>query len=612
MAITGSYGRFICDSDDELASLAVNAAEGFECYQRSTPSKFYKYIDGDWRLIGGVIVAQVTTAFPSFTGNELKFLRLSSGGVNLEFAALAGGGDMLAANNLSDLEDITEAVTNLGIPDLIADAYNDAIARANHTGTQAISTITGLQTELDDINTELSGKEDAGVAATLADAAEAAANDYTDAEILELKDGVSGSGDTLQKLYNLITAALNEAVVANLEARDAYDVPSLPFNIFVTDDGDTRWALYKATTTGVGATFIKISDPDLLNAAMSNAQIKTAYESNADTNAFTNALKAKLDAIASGATANATNAELRDRSTHTGTQLAATISDFNAAALSAAPAETPTTMGALINAATEKTTPVDADFFELMDSAASNIVKKFSWANMKAKLKTYFDTIYTTTALVATQITTALSPYAPLASPGFTGTPTFASGINTTELPHGIVIGNTAEQSQLVVSATNYYITSSKFTLPNPLKGGMKVGTKFTWEIAMTKTAAGTGIFQISIYRGTNGTTADTQDVLQTIGTQTAVVDSMIFKVCVTVTATGATGSYFWTITPVNKAVTATGFGVATGTTGYFSGTVSSVALNTASLIFGIGFKATTGTPTIRVSQVHGQAFNIN
>ena len=41
--------------------------------------------------------------------------------------------------------------------------------------------------------------------------------------------------------------------------------------------------------------------------------------------------KAKLDGIASGATANATNEDLRNRSTHTGTQTAATISDFDTA-----------------------------------------------------------------------------------------------------------------------------------------------------------------------------------------------------------------------------------------------------------------------------------------
>lgn len=52
----------------------------------------------------------------------------------------------------------------------------------------------------------------------------------------------------------------------------------------------------------------------------------------ATTASYTTAEKSKLAAIAAGATANATNAQLRDRSTHTGTQLAATISDFAAAA----------------------------------------------------------------------------------------------------------------------------------------------------------------------------------------------------------------------------------------------------------------------------------------
>lgn len=47
----------------------------------------------------------------------------------------------------------------------------------------------------------------------------------------------------------------------------------------------------------------------------------------------------KLAGIASGATANATDAQLRDRGTHTGTQTASTISDFTSAASAAAPVQ---------------------------------------------------------------------------------------------------------------------------------------------------------------------------------------------------------------------------------------------------------------------------------
>lgn len=52
------------------------------------------------------------------------------------------------------------------------------------------------------------------------------------------------------------------------------------------------------------------------------------------------------------------------------------------------------TIGAVIAAATGKTTPVDADTLALSDSAASNATKKVTWANVKATLKAYFDPLY--------------------------------------------------------------------------------------------------------------------------------------------------------------------------------------------------------------------------
>jgi hypothetical protein len=64
------------------------------------------------------------------------------------------------------------------------------------------------------------------------------------------------------------------------------------------------------------------------------AVIKTAYEGQANTNAFTDAQETKLAGIAANATANDTNAQLRNRSTHTGSQLANTISDFASTVLS--------------------------------------------------------------------------------------------------------------------------------------------------------------------------------------------------------------------------------------------------------------------------------------
>ncbi len=49
---------------------------------------------------------------------------------------------------------------------------------------------------------------------------------------------------------------------------------------------------------------------------------------------------------------------------------------------------------ALVSSLTEKTTPADADVFPGADSAASNVWKKFSWSNIKAALKSFFDGLY--------------------------------------------------------------------------------------------------------------------------------------------------------------------------------------------------------------------------
>lgn len=52
------------------------------------------------------------------------------------------------------------------------------------------------------------------------------------------------------------------------------------------------------------------------------------------------------------------------------------------------------------HAATSKTTPADADEIPIVDSAASNTLKKLTGTNLKAYLKTYFDTLYQATGSV--------------------------------------------------------------------------------------------------------------------------------------------------------------------------------------------------------------------
>lgn len=221
--------------------------------------------------------------------------------------------------------------------------------------------------------------------ATADEVTEEAAN-YSDNLVNNLLDGVSTPGNTLLKLYNLILGVSAEDYVANTAARDAYDIPHLPFSLFVTDDGDGKWAKYQATTTGVGATFVKISDPDLLNAVMSAAAIKAAYESNSDTNAFTNALKTLL---------------LQQSGTNSGDN--APNSLYSGLATSKQDVLTDIVLGALINGYTSKTTPVGADGFLIRNSVDGKSYY-VSYTNLSATLKAYFDTVYATPALIVKRI----------------------------------------------------------------------------------------------------------------------------------------------------------------------------------------------------------------
>lgn len=65
--------------------------------------------------------------------------------------------------------------------------------------------------------------------------------------------------------------------------------------VFITDDGDGKWAQYNATTSGVGATWVKIMDEDLLLNSINGASIKAALFAEPDTNNFSDSYKSWID-----------------------------------------------------------------------------------------------------------------------------------------------------------------------------------------------------------------------------------------------------------------------------------------------------------------------------
>ena len=144
-----------------------------------------------------------------------------------------------------------------------------------------------------------------------------------------LSDVNAGSARTNLSVYSrsevdaMVAGAENAHSVATITARGALTGLKVADRVFVSNDGDSKWALYMVTaiTNGAGSTstFEKIADEDLFTNAISASAVKAAYEGNGNTNAFTDAEKSKvahisvsqavdLDSIESGLASTTTTA----------------------------------------------------------------------------------------------------------------------------------------------------------------------------------------------------------------------------------------------------------------------------------------------------------------
>ncbi len=125
-----------------------------------------------------------------------------------------------------------------------------------------------------------------------------------------------------------------------------------------------------------------------------------------------------------------------------------------------------------IHSADTKITPVDVDEFGLIDSEASNVLKKLTWSNLKATLKTYFDNFYQTALTFGISNTNTIQIDSESVADGEYARFT-ASGLesrSTSEVKSDIGLGN-------VVNILCKYDATVEPTVENDIDEGYSVGS---------------------------------------------------------------------------------------------------------------------------------------
>lgn len=187
----------------------------------------------------------------------------------------------------------------------------EATARGNADGDLANLTTTDKTSLVAAIN-EVSQDAGAGSAASLQ-----IANNLSDVadvptsrtnlgvySTTEVDDAITAAELSLGTNFNVATIAERDTLV-DLDTAD---------RVFVTDDGDGKWAMYKpgaVDVNGTATSWIKLSDQDALENSINATSIKTTYESNADTNAYTDADKTKVDFVSVTAAVDLDDAVLK-------------------------------------------------------------------------------------------------------------------------------------------------------------------------------------------------------------------------------------------------------------------------------------------------------------
>lgn len=236
-------------------------------------------------------------------------------------AATGTTAGFMSAADKSKLDTVAEGATANATDAQLRD-------RATHTGAQAISTVTGLQAALDGKAAASHGHAIADVSGlqSALDGKAAASHGHAPADITGFAEAVD------DRVASLLVAGANVTLTYD-DTGNTLTIASSGGGGGGPGDGD-----YGDIVVSAGGTLWTVDTGSVGNAklaAMASGTIKG--RASAGTGAPEDLTPAQVRTIinvADGATANASDADLRDRSTHTGTQPAASITGLAAVATS--------------------------------------------------------------------------------------------------------------------------------------------------------------------------------------------------------------------------------------------------------------------------------------
>lgn len=376
----------------------------------------------------------VTTNFPiTFTYLDDEFVKVSVDGVDTPFTFLSefvaqlapapANGAVVRVYRQTKSDSLIVTIPSSGV--IKGASINAQSQQALDVAQEGSEALIAAMAEDFAGNLDAAGRKIVNLVAPT-DAQDAATKGYVDTKL-------SADIATITAAKNAATAAASGAATSEFNAASsasaaaasassaaASEAAALASKNAAATSASSAASSASTATTGASTATTKASQ------ASTSAAAAAASETNAG-NSET-AAAASASAAASSASSAATSASAADTS-ETNAAASETLAEkwateaenvpvttglfsaYHWAQKAAASAAGMTPVEDQIVAATAKATPVDADVFGYVDSAASWALKKMTWANLKAALKTYFDTLYSATGHTHASATTGAAGF---------------------------------------------------------------------------------------------------------------------------------------------------------------------------------------------------------